>query len=400
MSDQDRYILSGGFTVETVSDMRALSALKPEWDKLCARDPDAGVFLSHGWLSTGFEANPGRWRVFVVRDQTNNVVCIFPTKNRLHWSTTRRQFQTELEEGGRLAWGEYNGFICEPEREPESLQYLAKALAHMPWKSLRLRYEPTRRRAEIFVSALGDGFIHRFNEYRINNGTVDNLLSLQVPLVQNFDELLATRMSANTRQKIRRQRRKLLDSGTYRIETSEDAEVVEDIARLLRNWVAKWAETKGREKALRIADRYGRALLTASEMGCLYLPILRHGDRMLGALGHIVDKGSGNVHFLVAGRDPNASDPAIGLLLHAHAIEWAAKSGYNRYDFGHGDEAYKTSFGPETVQTHYLEVRRTGGDHVLDPVSLKPALERLGRFAAAGQADRIAAGTQQLSALL
>ncbi|MEW9920220.1 GNAT family N-acetyltransferase [Marimonas sp. MJW-29] len=400
LADPQRYNIPSALGVETVADMRGLRALKADWDRLLARDPEAGVFLSHAWLAPSFEANPDRWRVFVVRDGGGRAICIFPTKNRVHWSTTRKQFQTELEEGGRLAWGEYNGFICDPEWEGEALGALARALARLPWKALSLRYEPTERRAKIFAEALGPAFTYQFRDYRINKGTVDNLLSLQVPLASGFETLMTERLSANTRQKIRRHRRKLIESGTYRITTSDGGDIENDIARLLRNWVAKWSETKGRDKALRIAERYGRALLTAGAMDRLYLPVLWQDDRMLGALGHIVDTGRGSVHFLVAGRDPNATDPAIGLLLHAHAIEWAAGAGFKTYDFGHGDEAYKTSFGPEYVRTHYLEVRRTGSAEVLDPVSLKPALRRLGQFVRAKQTDRVLEGAAQLAALI
>lgn len=398
--DYEATSVVAGYRLDAISTAEALQALKPEWQALHRRDPDAGVFLSYDWLEPGLLANPQRWRIFVVRDAAGKAVCIFPTKQRLHWSTSYKQLQTEIEAAGRLAWGEYTGFVCCPDREAKALTALARGMAAHPWKSLSLRYETTRRRAETFAEALGEGFSHRFRSYRINKGTVDNLVGLSVPLLGGFDEVMRTRISANTRQKIRRQRRKLLDSGTYRITTSTQDTVERDIAGLLRNWIGQWAPSKGQDDAMEIADRYGRALLTAESMGCLYLPVLWEGDRMLGALGHVIDAKQSSVTFLVAGRNARATDPAIGLLLHAHAIEWAAEAGYETYDFGHGNQDYKQSFGPEEHRSHYLTVRRSGDKDVLDPVSLAPALKRLGSAAKEGDLDKVQRITAQLVALV
>ena len=390
----------GQYRVDAVMHPTDLRALKPDWDALFDQDPDAGVFLSYDWLEYGLLANPNRWRIFVVRDKTGVPVCIFPTKQRVHWSKTYNQFQTEIEAAGRLAWGEYTGFICRIDQEEDALKVLAQALEGYPWKSLSLRYEPTLRRSRIFAEAFGEAFSHQFRPYRINKGEIDNLVSLKVPIEAGFENVLASRVSSNTRQKIRRYRRKLLETGTYRITTASSETMERDIAGLLRNWVDQWSTQKGTDKALEIADRYGRALLTAESTDSLYLPVLWQGDKMLGALGHVVDKKQGCVNFLVAGRNSKATDPAIGLLLHAQAIEWAADAGYRAYDFGHGDQSYKLSFGPEKTRSHYLNVRRAGDKSVLDIVSLRPALQRLANFAQEGKADRIKPSAEQLASLL
>jgi hypothetical protein len=271
----------------------------------------------------------------------------------------------------------------------------------MPWKSLSLRYVPSERRARIFAEALGDGFTHDFLPYRINKGETDNLISPQVPLGDDFDALLTNRISSNTRQKIRRYRRKWLESGIYRIETATPESTETDIATLLQHWVARWSPSKGERSTQGIAGRYAHALLTADAIGALYLPSLWQGERMLGALGHVVDRAQGSLHFLVAGRDARAEDPAIGLLLHAHAIEWAIGQGLQIYDFGHGDEPYKFSFGPERVPSYYLSVRRGDDGPVFDPsISLRPALDRLADYARNGQLKRAEHGAAQLAASL
>ena len=391
---------TSGYLLDVVSHPTGLERIKPEWDALVARDPASGLFMSHDWLMPGLLAHPNRWRVFVLRAENGAPICILPIKHRLHWSGSRNQFQTEIEAAGRLAWGEYTGFVCDPERETEGLVKMAQAIRQLRWKKLSLRYVPTETRLRVFAEALGPGFSHRFRDYIINKGTTNNLISPQVPLPADFDAYLADRVSSNTRQKIRRHRRKLLENGTYRIEVSTAQTLERDIAMLLTNWLAKWDGERSASSLQTLTESYGRALLTAAEMDALYLVSLWQGDRMLGALGHIVDREGASSHFLVAGRDPNATDPAIGLLLHAHAIEWAIAQGLKTYDFGHGDEPYKFSFGPEKVPTHFITIRREGGDQVLDPVNLKQALVRLAEFAQAGQTDRVEAGSTQLAELL
>lgn len=386
--------------LDVVADMDNLHRLKAEWDALLAQDPDAGVFMSHDWLAPAFQAHPGRWRVFVLRDDGDLPLCILPVKYRVHWSQSKAEFQTEIEAGGRLAWGEYTGFVCRMDQEAQAVQGMAECLRGFPWKGFSLRYEPTERRSQIFAEALGEGFEHEFRPYRINKSTVDNLVGLQVPLRGDFDTLLSERLSANTRQKIRRFRRKLLDSGTYRIQIATPETVERDIANLLQHWLAKWDDGKSTKDMVTVAERYGRALLTAEATGALYLPSLWQGEKMLGALGHVIDWRRGIAHFLVAGRDPTAPDPAIGLLLHAQAIEWAIARNLVGYDLGHGDQPYKISFGPDTKRSSYLTVRRTGDGPVLDPICLQPALSRLARYAKSGNAARVEKGASQLAALL
>jgi CelD/BcsL family acetyltransferase involved in cellulose biosynthesis len=388
--------VSAGHRLQVADTPEALAALRPDWERLWARDPEAGVFLSYAFLAPALLANPGRWRIYLLRDARGAPLCLFPAKRRLHWSTTAAEFQTELDAAGRLAWGEYVGFICHPAREEEGLTALARALAAEPWKNLALRYEPTGHRARLFAEALGPGFSHRFRDYRINGGTVDNLAGLVVPLSEKPGALLA-RLKSSRRQKLAAARRRWLDSGIYQITESTPETVEGDIAGLLLNWITQWAPSKGADKALEVADRYGRALLTAEEMDCLYLPTLWRGSRRLGALGHLVDAKRGEMHFLVAGRDTSAEDPAIGLLLQAHAIDRAAEAGLARYSFGHGDEPYKRSFAPEERRSHYLTVRRRGAGPVLDPAQLPQALTRLAGWADRGETERLAAAARQLA---
>ena len=65
----------------------------------------------------------------------------------------------------------------------------------------------------------------------------------------------------------------------------------------------------------------------------------------------------------IVGRDEDASEPFIGLLLHAHAIRWAIENNLRTYDLCHGNEPYKYSLGAIDI-SGISQV----ADHALDRV--------------------------------
>jgi len=139
--------------------------LRDAWQGLERRDPESTVFLTWDWMAQIFRDRPFRWSVLVVRDQARagDVLCILPLKYRVHWSTSRKEFQTELEAAGRLLWSEYTGFLCNPVR--------------MPWTKLTMRYVAQHRRCTIFTEALADqGFSVRFRrvETFLSSGKTDH----------------------------------------------------------------------------------------------------------------------------------------------------------------------------------------------------------------------------------
>ena len=113
-------------TIETWAEFRAL---KPDWQALETRDPQATVFLSWDWMAQAFRANPGRWRVVIVHS-ADRLICVLPLKYRVHWSSSARAFQSEIEAGGRLLWSEYTGFLCDPTFQAQALS-LAAAQLHV-----------------------------------------------------------------------------------------------------------------------------------------------------------------------------------------------------------------------------------------------------------------------------
>lgn len=385
--------------MEIIDTEADLDALKPGWEGLQTRDPDSGVFMSWDWLSRAFRQNPYRWRVFAVLSGENHV-CIFPVKYRVHWSKTLNELQSEMEAGGRLLWSEYSGFLCDPDYEEDALVFLAQQIAELPWAKLSLRYEPTATRAKQFMNGFPEeGFRSKRMEYRISKGQTDNLVSPQVTLPGDFETFLQESLSKSTREKVRRSFRRLLDTGELRItETSGDT-FDRDVEVLLDFWIAKWTDQKGSETANRVAGNYRKILETALELDILFMPVLWRGDQPLGALGHIADLGSRVVHFVVAGRDTEAEKTNIGLILHAYSIRWAIECGFKTYDFCHGNESYKYSFGAKDKQLNYFSVRRRSSSldvGFLDPICTGEALNRAIEFIDSGKSEEASAACRQI----
>jgi CelD/BcsL family acetyltransferase involved in cellulose biosynthesis len=396
---------SPAIRVEIVETPDQLRQLRPAWERLQERDVESTVFLSWAWMERAFRSNPFRWSVIVARaeDDPDELAGILPLKYRVHWSRSRNELQTELEAGGRLLWSEYTGFLCDSRYEKAALEAMAAALSDMPWVRLSMRYVPQKRRARLFTDAFkGLGFSCRYKEYFINKKTTNNLLCPQVMLPEDFTTYLATGISASRRQQLSRFRRRMFDTGKYRITQATDATAETDIAIATDLWKARWREHKGKAQTEMVAGNYRDVLHAARATGVLFLPILWKDTQPLGALGHVLDPKNGIVHFIFSGRDISVDEPFVGPSLHYHSIEWAIEQGYVSYDFCHGDEPYKYSYGAENYETVYFEIRRREfeGSPVFDPLCLGQALTRVDGFLEKGDTDTARKAVKQLATLL
>jgi CelD/BcsL family acetyltransferase involved in cellulose biosynthesis len=391
-------------TFDVIDTYAGFIAAESAWKALQARDPEMTFFLSWDWLAQAFRNNPYRWSVIAIRDPKDNdrLLGLLPLKYRVHWSRSRQEFQSEIEAGGRLLFSEYTGFICDPEAETAVLETMAQALRGMPWARMSLRYVAQQRRAEIFCGAFERfGYPVSWQDYRINNGETDNLICPQVSLTGDFEHYLQTSISANTRQRHRRVQRRHFAKGAYHFTLSDADSFERDLATLMRFWIHKWTPSKGADTARDVASNFETMLRAALAADALFLPILWRGDQPLAALGHVIDRGNGVMHFIIAGRDTTANEAFIGNALHFHSIEQAIALGCDSYDFGHGDEAYKFSYGAEKTKLQYFSIRRPElrRDNIFDSLGTGAALRRIEGFISSGKTEQAARGCRQLSRL-
>src|SRR3954453_23006388 len=391
--------------VDLIDTPEAFEKLESSWNRVQAADPDAGYFLSWRWLNVVFRANPGRWRVLAIRpeDEPGGYVGFLPLRLGLRWSRSRVELQTKLEAAGRLSWAQYTGFVCVPEWEEKALVGLGSALKMLPWSRFSLKnwLVPDHRRA-LFLSAFAPDEYEVSNEDRARaEGEIDNRVCPFVSLPGTYDEYLMTRVSSNTRQKIRRFSKKVERSPDQRVTSASPDRFDTHVDALLELWLRKWAPIRGQASAERAVRKYREILGQSMACDAVFMPMVWSAGTLLGGLVHIVDRRKGAVHFIVAGRDEAASESSIGLVLHAYSIRWAIDNKMRLYDLCHGNEAYKYSLGAIDKRIEHLAIRRRSsvGGGRLDPMNVADGLEEIVEFLAAGRVDDAASACRQLATL-
>ncbi len=340
-----------------VTEAEDLSGILREWDALCARDKEAGLFLSPRWLAPVLRARPGQWMLLTVRDATGRLVGLLPLWRRRDRERDTEATRTEIDAAGRMVWSEYCGFICDPVAEGEALDAMGAAVRKLDWDEFALPYVLQTERLERFAANFDpQSFMVGWPPLMLNGGAVDSHKSPQLALPGSFDTFLDTALNKNTREKLVRMQHKFLDSGDLHVKDAAKGDEFEPVLdHALTLWQGRWRSGETQ------VTRYRALFRMARIQGLLTVPTLYEGPRMVGALFNIADARMGYELFKLAARDPERNDLPIGLLLHGHAIRTAIARGRLIYDFGHGDDAYKYGFGAEDAETKSLIIARITG---------------------------------------
>ncbi len=391
--------------VDIIDSYDVFALLESNWNRLYEQDPDAQYFLSWTWLCSVFRAHPGTWRVLAVRTEAagDDYVGFFPIRLKTIWSKSRRMFRNELHMAGRLSWAQYTGFVCHPHWEEEVAVELANQLKTMHWSRISLKYfHSTAQKFDFFLNQFTDElFKTSYDELKINKGRTDNLACPYIDLPGDFEDYLDDYLSANTRQKVRRFLRKLESSDELRLTTTNADRIERDLDVLTDLWVRQWIGSKG-PRARELADTYRRILQNGFECDALHLPILWRRGAPLGALGCLVDWQKRRLFFLVSSRDESRNEPYVGWMLHGSSIRWAIESGIRIYDFCHGDEAYKYSYGARDRRVMYASISTRSGVNLngrLDPSSVEEVKAKILYFQKMDRTDEIRTAWQQLRAI-
>lgn len=393
-------------TVEIVQDLEGFVGLRNDWERIHELDPDAGYFLSWRWFAQVFRSNPGRWKVLAIRGggPGKEYTCFLPLSHHTHWSESGQRFKTELKPAGKLAWAQYTGFVCDPAAEEEAIGEVAAYLSAAPWARVSFKHDGCRRRLDILLRAFSDPQSYRvsFRSMLINDGSVDNLVCPRLSLPDDFDTYVQSQLSSKTRQKMRRFWRRYERSEDLCIVESTSDTFASDLDALLEMWLVRWMPVRGEKSALGVAAKYREFLDLSNRIGAIRLSTLWEGERRLGAICCIVDQDEKYQYFIVSGRDESASGPNIGLLLHTDAIKWAIGNGMRTYDFCHGNEAYKISYGAaEHVLSNVEIVRRSACDvSQLDPCHVGEAMRKTIEMIEGNRIGAAASACRQLLPLI
>ncbi len=389
---------------EIIASYDAFADLEAKWNWLYQVDPDAQLFLSWTWLSKVFQKHPNQWCVLAVKNgaSSGDYAGLFPLRLKTIWSKSNQKFRNEIHMAGRLDWAQYTGFLCHPDWENEVIVALANGIKQMHWSRISLKYFHTSDfRLKLFLDQFpSKTFKTKHHRLEINNGTTNNLTCPYIILPEDYETYLQTQLSSNTRQKIRRFSRQFESSDDLRI-TIADAETIQrDLDITVDLWIEKWTDSKG-ERAEELARTYRRILWNGFECGSLHLPILWQGPTPLGSLGHLIDWKKRRLFFIIATRNESKPEPFVGWMLHAHSIRWSVDNGIKIYDFCHGDEAYKYSYGAKDLHVKYASISTRSGvnlNGIIDPSSIDDVMLKTIRFIKTDRLEEAHIACQQVHA--
>ena len=349
---------------EIVSTYSEFCDLRDDWNRVYSLDPEATVFLSHRWLDAFIADRMGQWCVVVVRDG-GRAVAFLPLRVRTRVNKAGTEICDEFYMAGSFSWADYTGLISIPEYDVAAIGCLGKKLLELHWNRIFFKYlHISDDRLNLLLRPFEEErFYIEHRTSTSNGGTIDKLICPSVNLDQDFDAFLSEKLSANSRQKIRRFLRKIDAADEYSVTQADAGDREQDIDTLVKLWHSKWSATKGRH-ARRLAERYREILRRADATGCLFLPVLRRDENPLGVLGSFIDREKSELLFFVAGRGPGGNNPPVGLVLQAYSIRWAHQQGLHRYDFLRGNEDYKYVFGATDRHLRFIVVGTRDGKNV------------------------------------
>ena len=299
----------------------AFDALAARWDAL-AQASEAGLFLSHGWLSAWWRAFHGvdeLW-VFAVEDEEGALVAGWPLHLRAPRSGALRV--AELRVIGDLGGAE-RSIVCRPGAEQAATAALGEALtAARGWDVLDV---PTSRRdlgeaMERAVLASGGKF---------DRSLMQGRPYLDLPAASDWDEFARTRRPQRS-----------VGGAVYATAEIDVMHGLEELLRLLRK---EWA---AREATSPAADPQAVAFLhemvpTLHARGLVRLGVIAVEGQGAIAADLVVTDGDRAVQLL-RGADPEHLPAGVSEQLTWGSIESAVRDGARRFELA-DDEAPWTS---------------------------------------------------------
>lgn len=372
-------------SVETIRTREQLLTLRDNWSHVYCEDPEAQYFLSWQWLWHLYERRDEPLQILAYRDSTagSSFQAFLPLRSHLHLSKRQARFIPQCRAAGNF-WADYTGLICAPRHETDAIPELARAVASLTWHRLQLTdWRMSEFRLEMFLDAFAsDEFELHFRSRRDNDGATDLSKSPCINLPDSFDAWLSGSLSANSRQRIRRYRRKFHAHPELSCRESTGRQLDNDLDSFEKLWCKRWSDQKG-SKVSKLAERYALIIEQAVESNDMRLLVMDHENRPVAMNAFYIDRGKQSLLFLVGVRDSDFDILPSGIILHALTIEWAIDQGLRRYDLLRGNEPYKYSLGAVDEQLQSMIMERVISDtkaQKLDSRHVPDALAQLQRY--------------------
>lgn len=180
-----------------------------------------------------------------------------------------------------------------------------------------------------------------------------------VDLPESWDAYLQ-KLSSNFRSQVRRSYKQVGGDGRpgFRSVDASDAEAfARDLMRLNRTRIREKGEVSSLEN--KAFSRFLEDVIPyMAAHGIAWMDTIVQNGEVLGSALHFVH--GNTVYFYMGGFDDKASKIRPGTALFALVMQRAIESGYTRFDFLRGEEAYKYRWGATDVFPHNLTIYPSG----------------------------------------
>ena len=345
--------------IEIIDSRQQFETLEDDWTTLYRQDPSASVFMSWRWQKQLYDrrAEPVVIMAARSRPESQRYIAFLPLRQRLLIKRERRRFDLSYALAGN-DWADQTGLLCDPDIEHTVIEAFITALARMHWQSLTFSdmSMDKKRYSQLMTQFSRQDFSVGERFRTDNNGQTRLDVAPCIELPDSYERYLE-KLSANTRQRLRRMERTFEKSDDLKIDFSDEAMHEQNLTWFVRFWRKRWLDSKGSRTDL-LAEKYRIILQQGLEDGNLVLLIMYQSDNPVAMIACYLDEIRKTVSFFVAARDLQFDSTSSGLLLHNYMIQWAIANRYQRYDLLRGDELYKYSLGGIDQPVYSIKVHR------------------------------------------
>lgn len=350
--------------IRIIDTIESYERLKEDWNEIYASDPHTTIFVSWEWLRGWVEITPYRWFIAAVRDGSS-YVAFMPFALQ---SVMVGRFKTiqKLYLGG-YPWSDNTGFICKPGYEDKAVGALADFMKeHLKWNSFFVR--------NAFDPRLGS-LIETFPRERFSVHDREKTICPYIPLPASWENYLMKSVSGQMRRHIRHKTQGIEQLDGFRLVETQAGTLESQTDALLMLWLERWGK-----KPDDILNSYRTLFRYCFENNSLWLMTIWNGRDVVAGLAGFLDRKNRVFAQYTPVFNKDYAKLSPGLVLMGYSIRYAIENGFVSYDFGAGDEDYKSSFGTtERVNRNVIVNRMAFLDRAKNmiPASVRQPLKEI-----------------------
>lgn len=325
--------------VERISTLEGFDRERSRWETLESLDPNVTVFTTWKWLRAYLPTARTRWRILVVRDGPDAIAYLPIARNR-------SPIDREMYLGGNPV-ADYTGMIALPGRAEAAVTAFADFLAKQPWDGFNV--------CDVADPHI-DTLVRRLADRGMLIGETSESRCLSCALPATWEEYITKSISAKTRVNMVRVERRLTDAlPGFRVSEPTGEDIDAHVEAMLDVHHKRWGGN------LRNAHRrYGRLFRNAFDQGLLRMFIYWDGTRPIAGATGFTDTSRSWFGLYMIGFDEAYEKLSPGKGIVGRAIRAAIESGFGRFDFMRGAEAYKAQYASDVRVTRHYRLMRPG----------------------------------------